>query len=124
MEGDKIKILRDALKELFEKAATLKYPFERREVPKGFRGRPVWDMETCIGCGACERICPGAAIEMEGRRDEATIIYLQHHCLFCGQCADTCPVDAITMSQEYELAGYDTDSMVFYYENISEEEEE
>ncbi|MBD3159490.1 MAG: 4Fe-4S dicluster domain-containing protein [Candidatus Lokiarchaeota archaeon] len=119
-----MKLLTDALKELFRKASTLKYPFERKEVPKDFRGRPVWDMKTCIGCGACERICPGEAIKMEGRRDEATIIYLQHRCLFCGQCADTCPVDAISMSEEYELAGYDTDSMIFYYENITEEDEE
>lgn len=45
----------------------------------------------CINCGACDPMCPVAAIIEHGdaRTIDADV------CIDCGACADICPVDAI-----------------------------
>ncbi len=49
--------------------------------------------DKCVGCGACKRVCPVAAVE--GTRKEKHLI-LQDKCIRCGQCYDACKFDAIT----------------------------
>lgn len=49
--------------------------------------------EKCVGCGACKRVCPVAAVE--GARKEKHRI-LQERCIRCGQCFTVCKFDAIT----------------------------
>ncbi len=47
--------------------------------------------DDCISCGACEDVCPVAAIS-EGS-DKYVIDAAK--CTDCGDCADSCPVEAI-----------------------------
>lgn len=51
------------------------------------------DEESCIGCGACETVCPVSCIseiESEKRRIDGS------KCISCGACADICPVACIS----------------------------
>ncbi len=100
------------LKQLLRKPATLKYPFEKRKLYEGFRGKPVWDLGKCIGCGLCVRDCPSEALEMIGKGPKAEIIHHLDRCLFCGRCAESCPRGAITMTTDYELADSTKEKMV------------
>ncbi len=49
--------------------------------------------DKCVGCGACKRACPVAAVE--GTRKEKHTI-LQDKCIRCGRCYEACKFDAIT----------------------------
>ncbi|WP_294610348.1 hydrogenase 4 subunit H [uncultured Gilliamella sp.] len=85
---------------------TVKYPFKPLEVPLGFRGKPNYDPEQCIACGACTTACPANALTMQtntktGKREWQLFV---GRCIFCGRCEEVCPTRAIELSQEFELA--------------------
>ncbi|MBS7643966.1 4Fe-4S dicluster domain-containing protein [Candidatus Bathyarchaeota archaeon] len=90
----------------FGKPATLRYPAKPSIPPKGYRGKPEFDAQKCIGCGACAQACPAKAIELRDDGDERKLILSYVHCSFCGRCQDVCPEDAIHLTNEYELATF------------------
>jgi len=55
-----------AIRFLFEKPYTLRYPFEMKEPALRYRGFHLNDWDLCTGCGSCAKICPNEAIEMVG----------------------------------------------------------
>ncbi|MEO0123479.1 MAG: 4Fe-4S binding protein [candidate division WOR-3 bacterium] len=99
--------LPELVRHIFKKPATVKYPFEKLEVPKGFRGTPILTPEKCIVCYACQRDCPAEAIEIttvnEAEKKFKMVIH-NDRCVHCEQCAESCPVDAIKLNTEFELA--------------------
>ncbi len=107
--------IKEAFEQLFKKQATVMYPYEKAQVSEGFRGRPVWNMVKCIGCGLCQNVCPSGAVEMIGRSMEAEIKHYVDRCVFCAQCAEICPRSVITMTKEFELAGSDRQKMLYWY---------
>ncbi len=50
------------------------------------------DKKTCIGCGACIKACPNAAVS--GEKKKAHKINTKK-CIKCGACSEICPVDAV-----------------------------
>ena len=63
-------------------------------------GKPSVDPETCIGCGACYRICAHQAPEIN---DKKTVIN-HDKCVGCGRCLAVCPKDAISADFSDSLA--------------------
>lgn len=58
--------------------------------------------EECIGCAACQPVCPFGAIEMrEGKA------YITEACTVCGACVETCPVSAIIREEETKEVAMD-----------------
>ena len=96
---------RELLKNAASKPCTLVYPFEKREMPKGCRGKHNYDEAKCTGCGMCSRVCPSFAIELKGLGPKCEGLKVNlGACLFCQQCEESCPTGAIWLTTEYELA--------------------
>ena len=96
---------RELLKNAFSKPATIPYPFQKRVIPAGGRGKHAYDEQKCTGCGICSRICPAFAIEMKGLGPKCEGIKVNlNACIFCQQCEDNCPTGALVLTSEYELA--------------------
>lgn len=97
------------LKKVFEVGeATLKYPFAPVEVAPGFRGKPVYNFQSCISCGACTLACPANAISLDCDLEKGTRTWSLFYgrCIFCGRCEEVCPTGAITLSPDFELAAF------------------
>ena len=87
------------LRNLVSRPATRMYPAEPVALPKGERGRVVYDMSKCIFCGLCEKRCPNDAIAMDKEHKRQSVSRAK--CMACGVCVESCPVDAIEMRPEY-----------------------
>ena len=59
---------------------------------------PSTDLEKCIGCGTCAKVCPEGAIQMKAINGKQKPTTDYDYCKGCGVCAEECPVKAITMS--------------------------
>jgi len=105
----------ELLRNLFRKRATILYPFEPSPPPKGFRGKHKLDLEKCIGCGLCARVCPTKAIEMEEKNGRKLPVIHLYKCMFCGECADLCPRKAIELTEEFEIAGYTKEELILRF---------
>jgi len=114
------RLLKEVVRNVTRKPATLQYPIEKREIPEGFRGRMKWSAERCIGCGLCGMDCPTGAIELmplnvsSGGRPQYRRIPIFHYyrCIFCYQCVEVCPTKAILPTTEYDLSTYDKSKVV------------
>ncbi|MFX1318181.1 MAG: 4Fe-4S binding protein [Promethearchaeota archaeon] len=105
-------ILKEVFLQLFRKPATSKYPAIKPEVPENLRGRQVFDIDLCISCGLCSRVCPAEAIEMVDVEGKQRPKFMLYRCVFCYQCAESCPKNAIKTSVIFELANHEKSHLI------------
>ncbi len=137
MSFDIIKGMATTLKNIGRKPTTISYPEEERDLPPRFRGRHVlhrYDngLERCVGCYLCAGACPADAIYIEaaentpqeptspGERYARVFDVNLMRCIFCGYCQAACPTGAITLENNYKLASYYPEDLVYHKEQLLE----
>lgn len=108
MRKPKLRELREAVKAVVRGPYTAHFPNEPAPLPKAYRGRPRYNKDECVGCGACKEVCPADAIALEDITGEKPVrrltLYLDG-CIFCGQCQANCLTQkGVTLTNEYELS--------------------
>ena len=125
MKYPKIRELAEAIRAIVRGPYTSRFPKEPHVPHRNFRGQPRFDEEKCVGCLACEEICPVEAI---AHRDvlsddgppRRVMIHYTDTCIFCGECEAACIADheGIRLSNEWELSFFDRSEA---YETIEKE---
>src|SRR5918993_1912524 len=103
--------------------ATIQYPFEMQPIPDKGRYRLHNEIDDCIVCDKCAKICPVNCIEIEpvraieeiGKTSDGTPkrIYAAKFdidmakCCFCGLCTTVCPTECLTMTKVYDFSVFD-----------------
>jgi glutamate synthase (NADPH) small chain len=100
-------------KNFLKQPTTIRYPkedlktFGKPGPAPSYRGMHGNDLETCVGCGTCEEICPTSAITMvegpnTGEGKKGVIPKIDYgRCCFCGFCVDVCTSSSLQMSRDY-----------------------
>ena len=121
-----IKGLLNTIQHFFKRPGfTVQYPDQRWPLPPGYRGAPVLvtgedGKERCVACLMCMFVCPPQAIYIEAeetedakeRRPETFDIDFGR-CIFCGYCEEACPEIAIVLKDEFELAQFSREDLIF-----------
>jgi hydrogenase-4 component H len=105
------RILKVALASLFGRAYTNPFPRRAFEPIEQYRGRPRYNEEECIGCGACAEVCPSQAIDISddisGEKPARTLVHHLDNCIQCGQCERYCTTEkGIKLTTEWDYAGF------------------
>src|SRR5438094_9148486 len=81
-------------------------------------------LEKCVACFLCAAACPSNCIYIQaaestaehpvsGAERYAKVYNIDYNrCIFCGYCVEACPTDAITHGHGFEVASYNTSTLV------------
>jgi NADH-quinone oxidoreductase subunit I len=122
-------------KEMMSPTVTEYYPDEPAKFEERFRGIHVLQrdengMEKCVACFLCAAACPANCIYIEaaentekvrisGGERYAKVYNIDYNrCIFCGYCVEACPTDAITHGHGFELASYNTSTLIYRKEQM------
>lgn len=124
-------------KEMLGPTLTDLYPDAPPQFQARYRGKHVLKrdkngLEKCVACFLCAVACPVSCIYIEAAEntDEVRISGAERYakvynidysrCIFCGYCVEACPTDAITHGHEFELASYNTSTLIMRKEDLLE----
>ena len=115
--------------EMLNPTITEDYPDSPAQFQERFRGvhelqRDENGLEKCVACFLCAAACPAQCIYIEAAENTAELRisggerYAKAYnidysrCIFCGYCVEACPTDAITHGHGFEVASYNTSTLV------------
>ena len=122
MRLPKLRELKEAVTAVFSPRFTTRFPKEPCVVPERYRGKPEFDLDNCIGCGACVNVCPSVICltqedDLDADPPVRRITLNYHTCIFCGNCEENCTTGkGIVLSQKWDLAGLDREAMTETHE--------
>lgn len=84
--------------------------------------------ENCIGCLACERICPDHCIHIkviDGKpmhKGKFPVVFIidNNLCSLCGLCVEVCPTPSLIHTEVWQVGGYSHKDLVFTKERLLE----
>lgn len=121
-----------------EGMVTIQYPQETVAIPDNGRYRLHNEIDDCIVCDKCVKVCPVDCIDIEpiraieevGRASDGSPIRLyaakfdidMAKCCYCGLCTTVCPTECLTMTKTFDYSELDVRDMVYNYANLTADE--
>jgi formate hydrogenlyase subunit 6/NADH:ubiquinone oxidoreductase subunit I len=115
--------------------STVQYPHASLPVPDNARYRLHNEIDDCIVCDKCAKICPVDCIEIEpvraveeiGKTSDGTSkrIYAAKFdidmakCCFCGLCTTVCPTECLTMTKAYDFSEFEVHAHTFAFAEMT-----
>ncbi|MEI8032287.1 MAG: 4Fe-4S binding protein [Chlorobiaceae bacterium] len=123
---------------------TLQYPSEVIPTPKAGRYRLYNNIDDCIGCGQCVRVCPISCITMEtikvtaddfevcgktgdGQQKKFWVPVFDvdtAKCMTCGLCTNVCPTECLVHSPVADFSQFDRNGLIYHFGNLTTMEAE
>ncbi|MEP5612551.1 MAG: 4Fe-4S binding protein [Cyclobacteriaceae bacterium] len=117
---------------------TVQYPNEEIPVPDHGRYKLHNEIDDCIVCDKCAKICPVDCIDIEpiraveeyGKTSDGTPLRIHAakfdidmaKCCFCGLCTVVCPTECLTMTNEFDYSTADILDHNFSFGKMTEKE--
>lgn len=119
---------------------TIQYPHQKLPVPDVGRYQLDVEIDDCIVCDLCAKICPVDCIEIEsikateaiGKTSDGTTKRLyaarfdidMAKCMYCGLCTIVCPTECIIMTDQYDRSMLKLNEMIYQFSDMSPAEAE
>lgn len=117
---------------------TVQYPKEQLPIPDHGRYKLHNEIDDCIVCDKCAKICPVDCIEIEpvrspevfGHTSDGTPLRIHaakfdidmSKCCFCGLCTVVCPTECLTMTKEFDFSTTDILDHNFSFSKMTDQE--
>jgi NADH-quinone oxidoreductase subunit I len=117
---------------------TIQYPHQKLPVPELGRYQLDVEMDDCIVCDLCAKICPVNCIDIEsikateaiGKTSDGTTKRLyaskfdidMAKCMYCGLCTVVCPTECLVMTDTYDRSMPDLKGMIYKFSEMSPED--
>lgn len=117
---------------------TIPYPHAMQPIPDNGRYRLHNEIDDCIVCDKCAKVCPVDCITIEpikaveeiGKTSDGTSkrIYAatfdidMGKCCFCGLCTTVCPTECLTMTKVFDFSVTDMKDHNFAFAEMTAEE--
>lgn len=125
-------------KELEHGTNTIQYPKQQLPVPEVGRYQLDVEMDDCIVCDLCAKVCPVNCIDIEsikateaiGQTSDGTTKRLyaakfdidMAKCMYCGLCTIVCPTECITMTNQYDKTVFQLSDLVYQFSDMTPED--
>jgi len=125
-------------KKLEEGTNTIQYPKQQLPVPEVGRYQLDVEMDDCIVCDLCAKICPVDCITIDaikateaiGQTSDGTTKRLyaakfdidMAKCMYCGLCTIVCPTECIVMTNQYDKTVFELKDLNYEFADMTPED--
>jgi NADH-quinone oxidoreductase subunit I len=116
---------------------TIQYPHQKLPVPEVGRYQLEVEMDDCIVCDLCAKVCPVNCIDIEsikateaiGQTSDGTTKRLyaakfdidMAKCMYCGLCTIVCPTECIVMTNQYDKSVFQLSDLTYQFSDMTPE---
>ena len=116
---------------------TIQYPHQALPIPEVGRYQLDVEIDDCIVCDLCAKICPVDCIDIEaikateaiGQTSDGTTKRLyaakfdidMAKCMYCGLCTIVCPTECIVMTNQYDKSVFQLSDLNYEFSDMSPE---
>ncbi len=128
----------DTYFDLTDGLVTLQYPHEQLPIPDNGRYRLHNEIDDCIVCDKCAKVCPVDCITIDpikateevGRASDGSPIRLyaaqfdidMAKCCYCGLCTVVCPTECLTMEKKFDYSTFELGNLTYEFANLTPEQ--